>query len=90
MTSHALDPLPLSQTVTPTRTPSPLERDVLYGRPQNSSLVVARFYLIELSVKASFNAKTASLIVRQTDKQTARQTDGQTNRQTDGRTDRRV
>jgi len=28
-----LDPLPLSQTVTPSRTPSPLERDVLYGRP---------------------------------------------------------
>jgi len=31
VTSHALDPLPLSQTVTPSRTP--LERDVLYGRP---------------------------------------------------------
>src|SRR6218665_1307188 len=30
--SHALGPLPpLSQTVTPSRTPSPLERDVLYG-----------------------------------------------------------
>jgi len=28
-----LGPLPLSQTVTPSRTPSPLERDVLYGRP---------------------------------------------------------
>ena len=26
---------PLSQTVTPSRTPSPLERDVLYGRPQS-------------------------------------------------------
>src|SRR6218665_3609056 len=26
-------PLPPSQTVTPSRTPSPLERDVLYGRP---------------------------------------------------------
>ena len=25
--------LPLSQTVTPSRTPSPLERDVLYGWP---------------------------------------------------------
>jgi len=33
MTSHASDPLPLSQTITPSRTPSPLERDVLYGRP---------------------------------------------------------
>ena len=33
VTSHALDPLPLSQTVTPSRTPCPLERDVLYGRP---------------------------------------------------------
>src|SRR6218665_1070250 len=32
-TSHALDPPPLSQTVIPTRTTSPLERDVLYGRP---------------------------------------------------------
>src|SRR6218665_1532306 len=28
-----LDLPPLSQTVTPSRTPSPLERDVLYGRP---------------------------------------------------------
>src|SRR6218665_1064121 len=33
VTSHALNPLPLSQTVTPSRTPSTLERDVLYGRP---------------------------------------------------------
>src|SRR6218665_3875320 len=33
VTSRALYPLPLSQTVTPSRTPSPLERDVLYGRP---------------------------------------------------------
>ena len=33
VTSHAIDPLPLSQTVTPSRTTSPLERDVLYGRP---------------------------------------------------------
>src|SRR6218665_324514 len=33
VTSHALDHLPLSQTVTPSRIPSPLERDVLYGRP---------------------------------------------------------
>src|SRR6218665_3278528 len=33
VTSHALDPFPLSQTVTPSRTPYPLERDVLYGRP---------------------------------------------------------
>src|SRR6218665_375771 len=28
-----LPPLPLSQTVTPSWTPFPLERDVLYGRP---------------------------------------------------------
>ena len=28
-----LDPLTLSQTVTPSRTLSPFERDVLYGRP---------------------------------------------------------
>src|SRR6218665_1627772 len=34
VTSHALGPPSrLSQTVTPFRTPSPLERDVLYGRP---------------------------------------------------------
>ena len=32
VTSHALD-TPLSQAVTPSRTPLPLERDVLYGRP---------------------------------------------------------
>ena len=30
--SHALGP-PLSQTVTPSRTPYPLKRDTLYGRP---------------------------------------------------------
>src|SRR6218665_69762 len=35
VTSHVLDPLPLSQTATPSRIP-PLERDVLYGRPQCS------------------------------------------------------
>ena len=33
VTSHALYPLPLSQTVTPSWTPPPIERDVLYGRP---------------------------------------------------------
>ena len=34
VTSHALYPLPLSQTVTPSRTPPPcVHRDVLYGRP---------------------------------------------------------
>ena len=40
VTSHALGPPPLSQTVTPSRTPSPLERDVglLYGRPRNCLL----------------------------------------------------
>ena len=32
VTSHALNPPPLSQIVTPV-TPFPLERDVLYGRP---------------------------------------------------------
>jgi len=32
VTSHALGPSPLSQTVTPSRNPSPLERDVLYER----------------------------------------------------------
>ena len=33
MTSHALNSPLLSQTVTPSRTLSPIERDVLYGRP---------------------------------------------------------
>src|SRR6218665_2143115 len=33
-----LTPSPLSQTVTPSRTPSPLERDVLHGRPRRQSL----------------------------------------------------
>ena len=30
--TYSLDPL--SQTVTPSQTPSPLERDILSGRPQ--------------------------------------------------------
>src|SRR6218665_3312702 len=38
VTSLALDPSPLSQTVTPSRTPSPFERDVLYGRPLEPSV----------------------------------------------------
>jgi len=33
VTSHALNPLPLSQTVTHLLGPLLLERDVLYGRP---------------------------------------------------------
>ena len=33
VTSHNLYPLPLSQTVTLSQTPPPLERDILYGRP---------------------------------------------------------
>jgi len=32
-----LNPLPLSQTVAPSWTPSPLERDVLYGRPLDTN-----------------------------------------------------
>src|SRR6218665_3661310 len=39
-------PLPLSQTVTPSRTPFPLERHVLYGRP-----------LIKIYSKAHFTIK---------------------------------
>src|SRR6218665_4132345 len=39
VTSHALGPTsPLSQTVTRSGTPSPLERDVLYGRPLDSGV----------------------------------------------------
>src|SRR6218665_2294929 len=43
VTSHALYPIPLSQIVTPSRTPSPLERDVLYGRPLSRQLVYGHF-----------------------------------------------
>ena len=42
VTSHGLYPLPLSQTVTPSRTPSPFERDVLYGRPLNGSTMYTK------------------------------------------------
>src|SRR6218665_3872455 len=42
VTSHALAPiLPLSQTVTPCRTP--LERDVLYGRSQMKAVNLSTF-----------------------------------------------
>jgi len=50
VTSHALDPLPLSQTVTPSRTPSPLERDVLYGRPPSRSYGGRRDRILFLSM----------------------------------------
>jgi len=43
VTSHALGPFPLSPTVTPSKTPSTLERDVLYGRPLWSKFNVSRF-----------------------------------------------
>ena len=49
VTSHALDPPPtLSQTVTPSRTPSPLERDVLYGWPpgHKSCIIFTVFYCL--------------------------------------------
>ena len=36
-------PLPLSQTVTPSRTPPPLERDVLSGRTLRLSDTVSKF-----------------------------------------------
>src|SRR6218665_3654277 len=38
-----MTPLPLSQTVTPSQTPSPLERDVLYGRPLNDRKTINQF-----------------------------------------------
>ena len=49
VTSHALEPFPCLQTVTPSRTP-PLERDVLYGRPvlfwkQSNSFPAIKFFL---------------------------------------------
>ena len=41
VTSHDLDPpLPPSQTVTLSQTPSPLERDILYGRPLLCNCVI--------------------------------------------------
>ena len=43
VTSHALGPLSLSQTVTPYRTTSPLERDVLYGRTLGSQCTLNVF-----------------------------------------------
>src|SRR6218665_1232284 len=48
VTSHAFYPLPLPQTVTPSRTPSPLERDVLYGRPQSRTLQWIHLFLFLL------------------------------------------
>ena len=45
VTSHALDPLPLSQTVTHSWTPCPLERDILYGRPLRWVLYFGAFTL---------------------------------------------
>ena len=50
-------PHPLSQTVTPSRTPSPLERGVLYGRPLRleisfSALISERnLYFIKVSAE---------------------------------------
>ena len=41
-----LDPLPMSQTVTSSRTLSPLERDVLYGRPRNACLSIMSIILM--------------------------------------------
>jgi len=40
-----LTPLPLSQTVTLSRTPSPLERDVLYGRPLTRARMCSRKFV---------------------------------------------
>ena len=37
-------PLPLSQTVTPSRTPFPLERDVLYGRPLTAIFIICKAF----------------------------------------------
>src|SRR6218665_1589999 len=48
VTSHAL--YPLSQTVTPSRTPSPFERYVLYGRPLVDCVVQTRIYLYFISI----------------------------------------
>src|SRR6218665_1346215 len=46
---------PLSQTVTPSRTPSPLERDVLYGRPKRGNRAVeARSMLNQMNKKFTF------------------------------------
>ena len=45
-----LTPSPLSQTVTPSRTHSPFERDVLYGRPHSFNGIVkyADYCLLEI------------------------------------------
>src|SRR6218665_2892654 len=52
-----LTPLPLSQTVTPSRTPSPIERDVLYGWPLSSKI-----YLLFRNCKGHYMV-SCSLIV---------------------------
>src|SRR6218665_1712675 len=45
-----LTPLPLSQTVTPSRTPSPLERDVLYGRPHTFPPCFANKFIFPVTI----------------------------------------
>jgi len=50
VTKQALDH-PLSQTVTPSRTPYPLERDVLYGRPLTRNTIK---FFIALGVMEEF------------------------------------
>ena len=47
VTSHALDPLP--QTVTLSRNPYPLERDVLYGRPSGNAKEELLFNLLAIN-----------------------------------------
>src|SRR6218665_2493791 len=53
-----LDPLPLSQTVTPSRTPSPLERDALYGRPL---ITCHLLFSVILSVSIKLRNRLSSL-----------------------------
>ena len=42
VTSHDLYPLPCHKLSTLSQTPSPLERDILYGRPHESELIIYR------------------------------------------------
>src|SRR6218665_3015715 len=51
VTSHALYPLPLSPTVTPSQTPPPFERDVLYGRQYTTCQTTEQFMVLNADVR---------------------------------------
>ena len=69
VTSHALGTLPLSQTVTLSRTPSLLERDVLYERPLIiiSKCIIEHLpigYILLLKAAVAVSTETVHLVKR--------------------------